>query len=167
MIVIAGQGSGESLEREEYIRAIELVESGRIDLVLTEDLGRICRRVHAHIFCETCEDNGTRLYCPQRSGRHCSRRMAIGIPFSRSCVMKRITGIRLSVFRRTLRNRFIQGGVFQFVVFGYIKQPGARGEGDVAKDPRPSRFTMSGSGVLNQGQTSRRSLTGSILPMFH
>src|SRR5690606_461478 len=54
VIVLSSQGSGECLDRAEYLRAIDLVESGAFDLVLTEDLGRICRRVHAHIFCELC-----------------------------------------------------------------------------------------------------------------
>ena len=48
-------------EREEYLQLIEMVESGEYDLVLTEDLGRIVRRIHAHLFCELCADHGTRL----------------------------------------------------------------------------------------------------------
>jgi hypothetical protein len=61
MEVLAGRGSGECLDRTEFLLAIEKVESQQFDLVLTEDVGRICRRVHAHLFCETCEDSGTRL----------------------------------------------------------------------------------------------------------
>lgn len=61
LTVISSQGSGECIDRESYFEAIEHVESGRFDLVISEDLGRICRRVHAHIFCETCEDAETRL----------------------------------------------------------------------------------------------------------
>lgn len=55
--VIAGSGSGEYLEREEYQQLIGLVETRAFDLVLTEDLGRI----HAHLFCELCVDCGTQL----------------------------------------------------------------------------------------------------------
>src|SRR5687768_11717113 len=54
--LIAGKGSGECLEREEAERAQEELESGRYDLVLAEDLGRIFRRVHAYLFCESAED---------------------------------------------------------------------------------------------------------------
>jgi site-specific DNA recombinase len=57
--VVAGSGSGECLERAEYLRTMDLVESGHFDLVLTEDLGRIVRRIHAHLFCE--------LWCVRRS----------------------------------------------------------------------------------------------------
>ena len=39
--VVAGSGSGEWLEREEYRRLIEMVESGEYDLVFTEDLERV------------------------------------------------------------------------------------------------------------------------------
>ncbi len=59
--MIAGRGRGESLEREEARRAQDAVESGRLDLVIAEDLGRIFRRVHAQLFCELCEDYETRL----------------------------------------------------------------------------------------------------------
>jgi hypothetical protein len=45
--VIASQGSGRCLDREEYLRAIELVRTGEFDVVITEDLGRVCRRVIA------------------------------------------------------------------------------------------------------------------------
>jgi hypothetical protein len=37
------------------------VESLRYDLVVVEDLGRICRRNRAVDFCEMCEDADTRL----------------------------------------------------------------------------------------------------------
>jgi hypothetical protein len=59
--VVAGAGSGKWLEREEYLQLIEIVETEEYDLVFTEGLGRIVRRLHAHLFCELCVDHGTRL----------------------------------------------------------------------------------------------------------
>ena len=59
--VVAGSGSGEFLDREEYLRLLEMVETGQYDLVLTEDLGRIVRRIYAHLFAEHCVDHETRL----------------------------------------------------------------------------------------------------------
>src|SRR5262245_46436519 len=44
--VIAGTGSGEFLDRDESAQATAAVESREYDLVLTEDLGRVFRRVH-------------------------------------------------------------------------------------------------------------------------
>jgi hypothetical protein len=37
--------------------------------------------------------------------------------------------------RRSLRNRFQEGSVFQFPLYGYIKPAGAKGDADVSKDP--------------------------------
>jgi site-specific DNA recombinase len=59
--VIAGSGSGEHLDRNEYIELLELVETGLWDLVVCEDLGRIVRRIQAHLFAELCVDHNTRL----------------------------------------------------------------------------------------------------------
>src|ERR1700733_8294616 len=58
---IQGQGSGELLDRKDLADAEAAVESGRYDLVIVEDLGRVCRRNRAIDFCEQCEDAGTRL----------------------------------------------------------------------------------------------------------
>src|SRR4051812_24923786 len=41
--IIASQGSGEYLDRRELVEAEEKVESRIFDLVLAEDLGRVCR----------------------------------------------------------------------------------------------------------------------------
>jgi DNA invertase Pin-like site-specific DNA recombinase len=103
--------------------------------VIAEDLARICRRQRAYDFCETCLDRQTRLIAindridtsvegwqdsafistwhHERSNRDTSQRI-----------------------RRSLRHRFTQGGVFQFVLFGYIKKPGGTTEADVSKDPK-------------------------------
>jgi len=58
---IQGRGSGETLDRRELVDAEAAVESGEFDLVIVEDLGRICRRNRAIDFCELCEDADTRL----------------------------------------------------------------------------------------------------------
>jgi hypothetical protein len=133
MDVIAGRGSGECLDRVEYDLAIEKVESQQFDLFLCEDLGRICRRVHAHLFCELCEDKGTRLIAINDhvdTGREdwglCSFFAVMRHETYNKDTAKRI--------RRTLRHRFSQGGVFQCEIYGYIKPPGAQGEADVRKD---------------------------------
>jgi hypothetical protein len=132
--VLASQGSGERLESTEYLRALELVEFGEYDLVLTEDLGRICRRVHAHIFCELCEDHEVRLIALNDhvdTGRE-DWRLSSFFAVMRHETYNRDTSQRI---RRTLRNRFAQGGVFQCEIYGYVKPPGAKSEEDVYKDP--------------------------------
>src|SRR5437667_56855 len=37
--------------------------------------------------------------------------------------------------KRSQRNRFVNGRVFQFTVFGSIKPPGAKSDNDVRKNP--------------------------------
>jgi site-specific DNA recombinase len=108
--IIGSTGSGEFLEREESARANAAVESGRYDLVLTEDLGRIFRRVHAFLYCELCEDIDTRLIALNDgvdTGRDDWRSAAI-FAVMRHEMYNRDTAARI---RRTLRNRFTQGGV--------------------------------------------------------
>src|SRR2546421_2736236 len=41
MTIMAGSGSGEDLGRKEYQKLIDMVATGRYDLVICEDLGRI------------------------------------------------------------------------------------------------------------------------------
>lgn len=60
-IFIEGQGSGELVDRKQVVVAEELVSSEQFDLVVMEDLSRHMRRMHAIIFCEMCEDEGTCL----------------------------------------------------------------------------------------------------------
>src|SRR5262249_54007779 len=134
VMTLAGRGSGEYLDREEYLRAIELVEGGTFDLLITEDLARICRRVHAVIFCETCEDHHVRLIALNDFIDTGSEdwRQASFFAVMRHEAYNRDTAKRI---RRTLRNRFTQGGVFQVPIYGYRKPVGAKKEDDISKDP--------------------------------
>ena len=134
LTMIAGRGSGESLDREESRLARAAVESGRYDLVIAEDLGRIFRRVHAQLFCELCEDYETRLIAlnDQVDTAQDNWRVLAGFANMRHEMYNVDTSKRI---RRSLRNRFQQGGVVQAVVYGYVKPPGAKTDADVRKDP--------------------------------
>jgi len=134
MVVISSQGSGECIDRKEYLRTIELVESGEFDLVVTEDLGRICRRVHAHIFCETCEDAGTRLISLNDHVDTAKDGWQMNSLFA---AMHHETHNRDASNRicRSQRNRFLGGGVVQTVIAGYIKPEGAKTDSELQKDP--------------------------------
>lgn len=131
---IAGSGSGEHLDREEATTAQNELESGKYDLVLTEDLGRIFRRMHAYLFCEAAEDVDTRVIAPndlvdtaQENWRLCAFFAALRHEMYNADTAKRI--------RRTLRNRFQQGGIFQCAIFGYIKPRAKASDSEVSKDP--------------------------------
>jgi DNA invertase Pin-like site-specific DNA recombinase len=133
--MITSQGSGERLDRTESVEATRLVESRKFDLVLSEDLARIFRRMHAYLFCETCEDYGTRLIAINDNvdtAKSDWRMAAIFQAFKHEASNKD-TSERI---KRTLRNRFSQGGVFQVPIYGYIKKEDAKGEEDVEKNPK-------------------------------
>ena len=58
---VNGCGSGELLDRREYLELLDLVATREYDLVLCEDLVRIARRIHSHLFAEACDEHSTRL----------------------------------------------------------------------------------------------------------
>jgi DNA invertase Pin-like site-specific DNA recombinase len=134
LIMIKGRGSGECLDRQEALQAEELVATRTFDLVIAEDLGRIFRRIHAQLFCETCEDHDTRLIALNDSidTAQDNWRVLAGFATMRHEMYNADTAKRI---RRSLRNRFLQGGVVQTVVFGYVKPPGVKTDAELHKDP--------------------------------
>ena len=131
---IQSQGSGEILDRRELAEAEAAVESANYDLVVVEDLGRICRRNRAVDFCELCEDASTRLVAINDSidtAREDWQLNAFFASFKHESSNKD-TSKRI---RRSLRNRFTEGGVLQILPFGYVKPAGANSDSQVFKDP--------------------------------
>ncbi len=132
--VIASRGSGERLDSAELAALADHIASGRIDLVLTEDLGRITRRVHAIVVCEDCQDAGVRL-------------IAINDNVDTACEGWRMSSMFASLrhesynvdtgkrIRRTQRNRFMQGGQLRTPLFCYHKPPGAKSDLELTKIP--------------------------------
>lgn len=134
LTTIAGEGSGEVLDRTELLQAAEMVESGVYDVVLHEDLGRVSRRMYAFTFCELCEDHDARLIAINDHVDTGSPDWRLNAFFAvmRHETYNRDTAARI---RRSLRNRFLQGGVIQYVVYGYIKPAGAKSDAELQKDP--------------------------------
>jgi DNA invertase Pin-like site-specific DNA recombinase len=132
--MIAGRGSGENLDREEARLARAEVETARYDLVIAEDLGRIFRRVHAQLFCELCEDYDTRLIAinDQVDTAQENWRVLAGFANMRHEMYNADTAKRI---RRSHRARFMQGGIVQFCVYGYLKPDGIKSDADLRKDP--------------------------------
>ena len=134
LTMISGRGSGEDLGRRGYLEALDAIETCAYDLVVAEDLGRITRRVHSQIFCELCEDAGTRLIAINDSidtGKD-NWRLNAGFASMRHEMYNADTGKRI---RRSLRNRFENGGVLGVQVFGIIKPLGADKDSELSKDP--------------------------------
>jgi DNA invertase Pin-like site-specific DNA recombinase len=153
--VIASQGSGECIDRDSYTQAIDLVESGQFDLVISEDLGRICRRVHAHIFCETCEDAETRLIALNDNVDTGCEGWQLNSFFAaiKHESYNRDTSKRI---RRTLRNRFSQGGVFQCEIYGYVNHAVPRGRRMSTKIRWRNLFMNSGFECWNKVPATRK-----------
>ena len=133
-IIIQSQGSGENLERKELTELEELIESGKVDLVIAEDLARICRRRRAYDFCELCRDHNARLIAIN-DGVDTGVEGWEDTAFISTWHHERSNRDTSKRIRRSHRNRFMQGGVFQFEIYGYIKKLGAKSDADVEKDP--------------------------------
>jgi site-specific DNA recombinase len=124
-VIIQSQGSGEHLDTKELAQAEELIESGAIDLVIVEDLGRICRRTRAVDICEMAEDSNTRLIAINDhidTAQGDWRLNAFFASFKHE-MSNRDTAARI---RRSLRERFKNGGDVQLTPYGYVKLPGAQ-----------------------------------------
>lgn len=132
--VVEGSGSGEIISRKEYRHLEELVESGEFDLVITEDLGRILRRLQAHLFAELCVDSNTRLiaindHVDTAEPGWQDRSIFAAWHHERS---NRDTSERI---KRTHLSRFQVGGCAQFAIFGIIKPVGSKNDTEWYKDP--------------------------------
>ncbi|MFO0938372.1 MAG: recombinase family protein [Gemmataceae bacterium] len=128
--MISGTGSGERLDREESSQATKAVESSRYDLVIMEDLGRASRRIHALLFCELCEDHRTRVIALNDSIDTSEEnwRVMAGFASMRHEMYNKDTASRI---KRTLKNRFVQGGVIGSLIYGYEKPPGTKSDSEL------------------------------------
>lgn len=139
-VVIQSQGSGEHLDRSELRQLEEQIESRRVDVVISEDLGRICRRKRAYDFCELCEDFDTRLIAINDRVDTAVEGWEDAAFFS-TWHHERSNRDTANRIRRSLNNRFDQGGVVQFPIYGYIKPPGAKHDSELQKDTAAERIT--------------------------
>jgi DNA invertase Pin-like site-specific DNA recombinase len=130
---IASRISGAFLDGRALADAEARVESDELDLVIVEDLGRICRRHRALDFCDLCEDHGVRLIAINDDIDTAREHWKLNAFFAalRHQLYNHDTAARI---RRSLRHRFTQGGVFQCPIYGYLKTPGSKRDQDVVKD---------------------------------
>jgi site-specific DNA recombinase len=131
--IVAGSGSGEHLDRKEFLELTALVETSRYDAVICEDVGRVVRRLHAHLFAECCVDHDTRLiaindYIDTAVDGWQDRSIFSAWHHERS---NKDTSERI---KRTHRSRFAQGGTLSRLMPGYIKPPGAKSDAEICKD---------------------------------
>lgn len=131
--VIQSQDSGELLDRAELHDLLSKIRSKQLDLVIAEDIARICRRSAALQILELAEDHDTRFVTLNDSldTLNDDWRFKAGFATMHHEFSNRDTSKRIA---RSLENRF-DNGMIKTVPYGYIKPyPGAI-DLDVYKDP--------------------------------
>ncbi len=132
--VVSSRGSGQILDSSALTELAQMVESGVYDLVIAEDLGRISRRIYAIIFCEQAEDSKTRVIAINDSVDTAEsnwKQASIFASFKNESFCKD-TSARI---KRSLRNRFQQGQIFQCQIYGYHKPHAKATDAEVSKLP--------------------------------
>ena len=133
--VVAGNGKGEYLEREEYQHLLELIRSRRYDLVLTEDLGRIVRRTHAFNVCELCEDHDVRLISINNHGVDTAQPGWRDAAFFTAYFYEKENRDKSERIKGRLQAKFLAGGAIPKITYGYTKPPGTKTDDELQKDP--------------------------------
>ena len=150
--VVAYRESGQILDSHEFLELCERMATGRYDLVIAEDLSRIIRRMQAFIFCEEAEALGTRVVGigdPVDTSKE-GWEYAAAFASLKNKAFCKDTARRI---RRTLRNRFSNGGIVMCLQYGYIKpHPGASDE-EVQKDPEAVAIYEKWISMLEDGAT--------------
>ncbi|TWU18613.1 recombinase family protein [Allorhodopirellula heiligendammensis] len=133
--VMASQGSGELLDRVEFIELSEKIESGEYDFIVAEDLGRIARRVQVIGLCEAAEDTATRIIAINDHVDTLeteSWRQPAYFAAMRHESYNRDTSNRI---KRSHRNRFANGDMVRQLPAGYVKPHAGASEADCHKAP--------------------------------
>jgi hypothetical protein len=149
---IKGSGSGERLDRKEVARARRAARGRQFDLILTEDLGRIMRRIDAFKFCELAEDSETRVIAVNDSvdtGKDDWRMTA----FFAAMKHELYNADNAKRIRRSQLARFESGGMLPCNIYGYLKPKDAETEDDVRKDPSAEPVYLEWFRILDEGGT--------------
>ncbi len=129
----SSRGSGENLERPELQKFEAMITGGEITHIICEESSRLCRRYYTIGFCELCEDHGVRFIAINDNLDTAKDWRVMGMFSSvKHELANKDTSNRI---RRSLRNRFIHGGVVQYENFGYIKPPGVKHDSELRKNP--------------------------------
>lgn len=150
--VIESQGSGERLDRQELRQLEDMVLNNEVTIVLCEEASRLARRNYVITFCEDCEDAGIRFVAINDHVDTFEKDWRLNAFFAsiKGEISNRDTSTRI---RRTLRERFVQGGIVQFVIYGFIKPPGAKHDSQISVDPVAAKNIDEMFTMLEQGAT--------------
>jgi len=132
-VVIEGQGGGELLDRKELYDIEAMIEAGGLDVVIVEDLARLCRRNRAFDICELCEDRDTRLIAINDNLDTAGDWRLNGLITS---FQNEQHNAKLSFrLQERLRERFKTGGALARLIYGHMLPAGGRTDADLQKDP--------------------------------
>lgn len=157
--VIKSRGSGEHLDRNELNELEQLIESDEFDLVIAEDLGRICRSRRAYDLCELCVDHKVRLIAINDRVDTGEDGWEDGA-FISTWHHERSNRDTSERIKRSLRNRFQQGGVCQTFPYATSSLRMPRAMRRSARTPRLSQSTTNGLHAWRGVTRTPRSPTG-------
>ena len=149
---ISSRGSGEDIQRSSFTELFDHVDSGDFDIVIAEDLRRIARRVHAMLVCEAAEDSDTRVVAINDFVDTLDEnwRQSAFFATARHESYNADTSRRI---KRSLRNRFTQGGIVQTLLAGYVKPHPKATDDECYKDPDAEPVYDEWFDRLERGQT--------------
>lgn len=117
--LLGEQASGMLTDRATIREAEELVASGKVDLMIAEDLARIYRNPrHQYRFVQDCVDQGTRVICVGDSLDTADENWEITLGAAALRHGLHIPDTRRRV-RRTATHAFHRGGMVQKIRYGY------------------------------------------------
>jgi len=132
---IKSKGKGERLDRAELREVEALVDSGKFDLVVAEESGRIARRQWFFgAFVERCQDAGTRVIAINDNVDSANEDWQLPASFG-SWSHEKANQHTANRIRRAFRARFPKGDLVPPLPFGYIKPAGAKAVGEIRRDP--------------------------------
>lgn len=154
LTINSSRGSGQILDRSEFLRLCEMVESGQYDVVVAEDLSRISRRIQVIGFCEEAEDSNTRVIAINDhvdTAQDNWMQASFFASFKNQAFCKD-TSERI---KRTHRSRFLNGEIFQCEIYGYVKPRPKANDSEVYKDPAAEAIYDEWFTRLESGQNYR------------
>jgi hypothetical protein len=131
---VATQAKGEWLDRDELEQIRAAINSGKYDLVIMEDLGRLLRGLEAVNFCKIAVDQNVRLIAINDGVD------TLNDDWEEKAATASIRHARYVEetsrrIKQRKRARFVrEGRALPCEIFGYLKNPGAKTEMDLVRD---------------------------------
>jgi site-specific DNA recombinase len=141
---IATKGKGEALDRPELDQIEQMLRTGKLDLLIAEDIGRMVRGIEAAHICGIAVDHGTRVLAPN----DCIDTADDSWEEDVISACRDHVGHNAHTSKRLkqkLMNRFRKfGGATPREIYGYVKPEGAKTFDEWQKDPAATPIIQEG-----------------------